>query len=220
MNAYQQEQLDALRLVRDGLARLSQSDRVKLKARVDDYIQFRRSVDHFLDRYFSDVCTHICYLSHTSACCSKDGIITFFADTVVNALLAEPQQLDRLETTLNRTNRGHRCVYLADDGCIWTIRPVVCAMFLCDRAMQQVFSADLRARKTWQALRQQERSFKWPDRPVLFDYLEQVFIQMGCRSSLMHLNFSPGLLRVKKEAGLKSEKTASCTDPTRSSSCG
>ena len=48
----------------------------------------------------------------------------------------------------------------------------------------------------------QEKSFKWPDRPVLFDDLEKLFLDLGCHSTLMHLNLSPGLLRIKKRAGL------------------
>jgi hypothetical protein len=166
------------------------------------YMQFRQSVDRFLKRYFNGMCTQTCYLSRASACCSKDGIITFFADTVVNALHATPGQLDRLETVLNRVNGGDRCVYLGSQGCTWTVRPVVCAMFLCDRAMDTVFSDHPQASEVWASLRQQEKSFKWPDRPVLFDYLENVFLDMGCQSTLMHLNLSPGLLRVKKKAGL------------------
>ncbi|MBC2712707.1 MAG: YkgJ family cysteine cluster protein [Desulfosarcina sp.] len=145
---------------------------MKLTEKVSDYMQFRQSVDGFLNRHFNDVCTLTCYRSRTSACCSKDGIITFFADTVVNALHATPAQLDHLETVLGRVNGGNRCVYLGSDGCIWTVRPVVCAMFLCDRAMNAVFS----------------------DEPG---------VNLGYRSTLMHLNLSPGLLRVKKLAGLK-----------------
>lgn len=201
MNEYQQEQLEALKIVRHGLLRLSDSDLIQLTEKVSDYMLFRQSVDNFLNRYFSDVCTHTCYLSRTSACCSKDGILTFFADTVVNALHAAPAQLDRLETVLNRVNGGHRCVYLGRDGCMWTVRPVVCAMFLCDRAMNRVFSDAPQARKVWAWFRRHEKTFKWPDRPVLFDDLEKVFLDLGYRSTLMHLNLSPGLLRVKKNAG-------------------
>ena len=125
-----------------------------------------------------------------------------FADTVVNVLYATPVQLDRLEAVLNTVNGGHRCIYLGSDGCMWTVRPVGCAMFLCDRAMQTVFSNAPQVGKTWASLRRQEKLFKWPDRPVLFDQLEKVFLDIGCRSTLMHLNLSPGLLRVKKDAGL------------------
>ncbi len=202
MNDYQQEQLNALQTARDGLARIDRSDLNALKSSIGDYLRFRQSVDRFLTHHFKSICTRRCYQSQTSACCSKDGIITFFADTVVNALCASPGQLDRMETVLRQANRGHRCIYLAADGCIWTVRPVVCAMFLCDRAMDAAFTADPRARGVWEDLRRQEKSYKWPDRPVVFDHIEQVFMAMGYRSSLMHLNLSPGLLRIKQQAGL------------------
>ena len=202
MNEYQQEQLDALKMVRHGLRRLGDARRAHLIEKVRDYMQFRQSVDDFLKRYFNKVCTRTCYRSRISACCARDSIITFFADTVVNALQATPAQLHRMETMLLRVNEGHRCVYLGPNGCTWTIRPVVCAMFLCDHAMNTVFSDAPEARKTWASMRRQEKKFKWPDRPVLFDHLEKVFIDLGCHSTLMHLNLSPGLLRVKENAGL------------------
>jgi hypothetical protein len=202
MNDYQREQLEALAIVEEGLTRLSQSQRRELDESVADYMRFRRSVDRFLDRFFSAICTQTCYQSRTSACCSKDGIITFFADTVVNALKATPAQLDNLEWVLRRTNTGHRCVYLGQDGCLWTVRPVVCAMFICDRASTAAFDAAPEARNRWEEFRRREKRFKWPDRPVLFDRLERVFLDLGYQSTLMHLNFSPGLLRVKKQAGL------------------
>jgi hypothetical protein len=201
MNEYQHEQREALTLVRSGLLRLGDEKVRQLTEKIGDYMNFRQSVDRFLNRYFSRVCSRTCYRSRTSACCSKDGIITFFADTVINALHADAPALDRMDAVLSRHNSGHRCVYLGDDGCRWTVRPVVCAMFLCDRAMSAVFDDDPPARLTWESLRKQEKSFKWPDRPVLFDDLEKVFLDLGYRSSLMHLNLSPGLLRIKKQAG-------------------
>jgi hypothetical protein len=200
MNAYQHEQLDALRITKAGMLQLGDAKVMRLRESISEYRKFRLAVDRYLDRYFSPVCSHTCYHSRTSACCSKDGIITFFADTVINALVATPLQLERLERALNRRNEGHRCVYLGSQGCLWTIRPVVCAMFLCDRAMRTVFAAAPQAQQEWEALRRQEKAFKWPDRPVLFDYLEQVFIDMGLRSTLMHLHLSPGLLRIKRIA--------------------
>jgi len=181
---------------------MDESQRSALENEIEAYDRFRQTVDAFLQRHFSGVCTRLCYRSRTSACCSKDGIITFFADAVVNALHATPGQLDRMEAALRLTNNGHRCVYLSEDGCIWAVRPVVCAMFLCDRAMETVFEDSPQAEGRWKELRVQEKAFKWPDRPVLFDHLEKVFLDMGYRSSLMHLNLSPGLLMVKKKAGL------------------
>ncbi|HSO20904.1 MAG TPA: hypothetical protein VLT88_15675 [Desulfosarcina sp.] len=202
MNAYQQEQLDALHAVRDGLSRLGDARRQQLMESVRGYIEFRRSVDAYLQRHFEGICTRNCFESRTSACCAKDSIITFFADAVINALFAAPQRLGRMEAVLRAENPGHRCVYLTGEGCLWSIRPVVCAMFLCDSAMRTVFDADPRAETDWRNLRRREKLFKWPDRPVLFDHLERVFMDLGYRSTLMHLNFSPGLLRVKRDAGL------------------
>jgi len=51
-------------------------------------------------------------------------------------------------------------------------------------------------------LEQESRRFKWPDRPVLFDTLEKLFLDAGFHSPLMYLHTSPGLLRVKQQAGL------------------
>lgn len=202
INDYQREQLEALTLVSQGLARMSTAQRRQLGATVADYLRFRQSVDRFLNRHFQAVCTDACFRSRTSACCSKDGIITFFADTVVNALTADPHQLTTLQRALERPNTGHRCVYLGAAGCLWTVRPLVCAMFLCDRAMAAVFDQTPTARDAWEALRRREKRFRWPDRPVLFDHLERVFIDLGFRSTLMHLHQSPGLLRIKLQAGL------------------
>lgn len=202
MNDYQQEQLYAFTIVKAGLSRMDESQRRRLTEATSDYMRFRVSVDRFLDRYFKSICTQTCYRSRTSACCSKDGILTFFADAVINVLTARAIEMDRLIGVLAGVNTGHRCVYLGEDGCLWTVRPVVCAMFLCDRATKAVFEAAPEAGDAWRKLREQEKRFKWPDRPVLFDYLEQVFLDMGYRSTLMHLNLSPGLLRIKRNAGL------------------
>ena len=192
-------------MVRQGLAQIRVDEKEGLIEKARDYMQFRKTVDQFLHCHFNEVCTKNCYESRTSACCSKDGIITFFADTVINALYSTPKQLDCLDSVLKRTNDGHRCIYLGDWGCLWVVRPVVCTMFLCDRAMNTVFTERPEAKLQWERLRRQEKAFKWPDRPVLFDALEKVFIGMGYRSTLMHLNFSPGLLNVKKKAGLLSK---------------
>ena len=202
MNDYQQEQLQALTVVRQGLEQMGSARCRELRHAAGDYLQFRKTVRRYLKRYFGQVCSQACYHSRTSACCSKDGIIVFFADVVVNALQSTPAQLERLEAVLQGVNPGHRCIYLQGDGCMWTLPPVVCAMFLCDRARQAVFAENPEAATAWTALREQARLYQWPDRPVLFDDLENVFIDLGYRSSLMHLNFSPGLLYVKKRAGL------------------
>jgi hypothetical protein len=75
-------------------------------------------------------------------------------------------------------------------------------MFLCDQVQDIVLASRPEIASRWQALENEAKGFRWPDRPVLFDLMEQKFIAAGCRSSLMFLNTSPGLLRIKQQAGL------------------
>ncbi len=166
------------------------------------YYQFRRRVQRYLSDFFGDVCRQNCYQSNLSACCSREGIITFFADVVLNALVSTEDGLDRLKTVLAEERPGCKCVYLGPQGCLWNLKPIVCEMFLCDSAKMQVFEKRPEAVSQWEALRLEEKNYKWPDRPVLFDEVEKIFMKAGFRSPLMYLNNSPGLLSVKKRAGL------------------
>ena len=95
-----------------------------------------------------------------------------------------------------------KCIYLGPTGCRWRIKPIVCEMFLCDRAEKTVFEGHPHCKEEWTALNRRKKDFTWPDRPVLFDRLEKVFLDLGYHSTLMHLNFSPGLRMVKKKAGI------------------
>jgi len=74
-------------------------------------------------------------------------------------------------------------------------------MFLCDAAKKEVFGKNPQARKRWEAFQKQKQCFTWPDRRILFDTLEQYFMDAGYTSPLMYLHNSPGLLRVKQQAG-------------------
>ena len=107
-----------------------------------------------------------------------------------------------MERLLKVENQGFKCVFLSDGGCLWQVRPIVCAMFLCDPAMKQVFEEDPEAASRWKMFEARRRDFTWPDKTVLFDELEQRFIRRGLQSPLMYLNTSPGLLKIKKKAGL------------------
>lgn len=202
MNDYQREQLDALTLVRRHLGGMTDGQRRELLQRIESYLSFRKEVDAFLADHFQAICTAACYQDRRSACCSKDGIITFFADHVVNGLRSRDAQLAKMDDTLQQKNPTAKCVYLTPSGCCWTVRPLVCAMFLCDRAQETVFAENPHTEAGWERLRALAKSFRWPDRPVLFDALEQVFLDAGYRSPLMYLNLSPGLLRIKRRAGL------------------
>ena len=200
MTAYNQEQLEAIRLVRNHLQRSSSSELSRLRRRVRSYLQFREETDRFLKRYFSDVCTHKCYQDRYSACCGREGITTFFADIVINVLMSSDEEADRLVKALHAPNVGLKCVYLGNKGCLWKIKPIVCEMFLCEDARKTIFGKDFNVQKKWERLRRREKTYTWPDRPVLFDDLETFFIRAGYDSNLMYFHNSPGLLKVKSQA--------------------
>ncbi len=200
MNEYQREQGDALTLVIEQLGLLSNDQRQALNDELGPYLAFRKEVDRFLDAHFSAHCTRSCYTNRRSACCSKDGIITFWADVVVNVCCSSGSALSRLQEALNSPAFEHKCTYLGIDGCCWQVRPLMCAMFLCDQVQQDVFSKERVCEKKWDELKRRAQAFRWPDRPVLFDRLEVLFMERGCRSSLMYINTSPGLLRIKRQA--------------------
>ncbi len=203
MNDYQKEQAESLAIVRKYLASLSGEQKETLIGTMSGYFSFRKVVDSFQLQYFGNVCNLKCYQSRLSACCGRDGIITFFADMVINALVSSEQDLDKLYAAVSNNNdTGMKCVYLRKNGCLLKIKPIVCEMFLCDSAMKEVFEKFPEAALKWDHLKQQEKLFKWPDRPVLFDYLEEVFLIAGYRSPLMYLHNSPGLLRIKQRAGM------------------
>lgn len=165
-----------------------------------DYLAFRDAVDAFQEEHFREICNRKCYQSKLSTCCSRDGIIVFFADVIINVLMATPPLLASLEDVLTRPHEGFKCVYLGQDGCLWRIKPIVCEMFLCNAAEDAVLKDHPAARQRWEALVRQKKSFTWPDRPVLFDSLEQICVDAGYTSPLMYLHNSPGLLRVKRQA--------------------
>jgi hypothetical protein len=200
MNSYHKEQIDALIMVKRHLDNLPASEHQALRASVADYLMFRREVDEFLVNHFSEICTQTCYQSRMSACCSREGIITFFADIVVNVLVSAQADIDNLQAVLSKPNDGFKCVYLSEKGCLWRLKPIVCQMYLCDRSKDHVFGQESKLKSEWKLLEQKRKRFTWPDRPVLFDDLESYFMKAGYRSPLMYLHNSPGLLRVKQKA--------------------
>ena len=199
MTPYQTEQLQTLQTVRRYLAQISEAERETLNERLTGYLMFRDAVDAFQENYFRDICNHKCYQSKLSACCSRDGIIIFFADVIINSLMVESAALECLQDVLTHPHVGFKCVFLGHEGCLWRIKPIVCEMFLCDAAENAVLKENPVARKRWDALVRQRKTYTWPDRPVLFDTLEQICIEAGYTSPLMFLHNSPGLLRVKQQ---------------------
>ena len=200
MDEYQKEQYDALLIVKDHLSNISAPQRMKLTNAVNGYLLFRERVNAFLVDHFAKICTQKCYQSKLSACCSREGIITFFADVVINMLVSEKNQIEPLLKTLQMPTNGFKCVYLGEQGCMWRVKPIVCEMFLCDQAINSVFDGKSLLHKEWKAIEQDRKLFTWPDKPVLFDMLESIFIDAGYHSSLMYMHNSPGLLRLKKIA--------------------
>ena len=191
-------------MVRGYLAQISEAGRATLKKGLTDYLTFRDAVDAFQKNYFRDICKRKCYQSKLSACCSRDGIIIFFAEVIINALMADPASLEHLQDVLTHPHDGFKCVFLGHEGCLWRIKPIVCEMFLCDAAENGVLKENPVARKRWDALVRQKKDYTWPDRQVLFDSLEQICIEAGYTSPLMFFHNSPGLLRVKRQ-GIKSK---------------
>ncbi len=200
MSDYNREQSEAIVLVRRHLKTLSPSELARLKTRIRNYLGFRKEVDQFLRHYFSQICTQKCYQDHYSACCSREGITTFFADVVINVLISSDKEIDGLLQVLSLLNLDTKCVYLGKTGCIWRIKPIVCEMFLCEHARKTVFDKDPVAFIEWERLKRREKRYTWPNRPALFDDLETCFIRAGYSSSLMYFHNSPGLLRVKAMA--------------------
>lgn len=201
MNPYHQEQIEAFAMVLKHLKN-NPSQRQDLLPLVADYLAFRTDVDRFLSTRFSKICTQTCYQNRLSACCTREGIVTFFADIVVNVLASELLEIEDLIAILSEPNTGFKCVYLTAKGCRWKVKPVVCEMFLCDRAKDSVFAQKWQVKSEWERIEKKRKTFTWPDQPVLFDRLEAHFINAGYQSPLMYLHNSPGLLRVKQKAGL------------------
>ena len=199
---YRTEQLLNQELVQDYFLRNGGEEKERVKRVCRDYLSFREEVTAFQDRHFHALCRAACYQSQRSACCNKDGIITFFADLVINAVQSTPEELTTLIASLREPRFDMKCIYLGPDGCRWHLKPIVCQMFLCEHAQREVLGAASEASDSWEGMKKREMQFRWPDRPVLFDQIESRFMAAGVSSSLMYLHNSPGLLRIKKKAGL------------------
>jgi len=206
MTEYQLEQMDALELVTEYLSGLAAAAMDALKGKLTDYLCFRRDVDDFLSAHFSTICTETCYQSQISACCTREGIITFFADVVINVIMSDETTIQALCSILHTSPEGSKCIYLGEKGCLWAMKPLVCEMFLCKKAEDAVLKNNRDLRKEWQALKDREKTFRWPDQRVLFDDLEQLFLDAGHTSPLMYLHNSPGLLSVKRKANKSNRK--------------
>ncbi len=200
MNPYHLEQTQAIEMVQKYLVGMSASEQKDLESLASDYFQFREEAGAFLEEHFSQICNEKCFQDRLSACCSREGIITFFADVVINGLVSSDEELQGLLDVLQKPDNGFKCIYLGVHGCLWNIKPIVCEMFLCDHAEQSILSDNSAVREAWEEFKARRKGFTWPDQPVLFDRIEKMFMDAGYNSTLMYLHQSPGLLRVKKLA--------------------
>lgn len=202
MNSYHIEHAEAFRIAADERIAGGNTAEDPVLCKALEYLRFRESVALFLEENFNETCTRHCFENRLSACCSREGIIAFFADVVINTLVSKPEEISAIQRVLSHPNTGYKCVYLGKKGCMWHIKPIVCEMFLCDRAMEMVFLENDNLKKKWFRLKEAAKRFQWPDQPVLFDWIETEYMARGYDATLMYFHKSPGLLMVKKKAGL------------------
>ena len=199
MSSYNRDQLEAIVLIHQFMGKLSRAQVSQIKRKIQSYLRFRADVAEFQKKYFSSLCTQTCFTSQTSACCGREGIATFFADMVINLFLSSDQEIDSLSNALIHDPGGLNCVYLTGTGCLWRLKPIVCEMFLCQNAKDTVLGGDNNLQSEWENLCRREKRYTWPTKPVLFDDLEELFIEKGFFSPLMYFHNSPGLLRLKAQ---------------------
>jgi len=115
MNAYQAEQIATFELIRLHLPELKEKLHRTHADPLKAYLSFRQETDRYLDQYFTGICSLTCYQNLHSACCSRDGIITFFGDMVINTLYSSDPALDRMALRLQSPHRGNKYLYLDPD---------------------------------------------------------------------------------------------------------
>ncbi len=200
MSKYNRDQIEAIGLVHSLLKSFTSAELSHLKEKIDGYLSFRKDVHEFQKRHFSEICTNQCFESRYSACCNLEAVAIFFADVVINVLLSSDQETCLLLEALKLGSRGFKCVYLGNNGCLWRLKPIACEMFLCEDAKSTVFTKNNVALNQWEEFKRREKDYTWPDKPVLFDDLEEYFIKAGFSSDLMYFHKGPGLLRIKSLA--------------------
>ncbi|MCK8601933.1 hypothetical protein [Desulfoferrobacter suflitae] len=201
-SGYNHDQLISYNAISTTLEKLPAEQIAGLKKRIAPYLEFRARVEEFYQHYFRNICEQSCFATHISACCGFESIIIFFADQVINCIMSNPDQLTGIVEILEKPNRSNHCVFLGKSGCIWQVRPITCAMFLCDPAKQTLFARSPEAEPVWRELQQWEKDFTWPVNPVLFDELERYFMDLGVDVPSLYFHKSPGLLRLKARAGI------------------
>lgn len=202
VSEYNQDQLASVKSILGVLFRLSAEETDALRTAIRPYLEFRQNVGEYFGAFFKSSCQTRCFDTHLSVCCGFESIITFFADHVVSLMMSNREEIEALISVLTRPNLTERCVYLGASGCLWKVPPISCSMFLCPQVKETIFDSQPEAEARWIDLRQGEKQFTWPDKPVLFDELEVLFMRRGCDTPHLFFHRSPGLLRIKSKAGL------------------
>jgi len=203
VSKYNRDQIEAIILAHNHLRSLNPHELSKLRSKIEGYLRFRKEVYEFQRYYFSEICTNQCFENNYSACCNLEAVAIFFADVVINVLLSSDQEIYHLLEALRMGSRGFKCVYLGNSGCIWRLKPIACEMFLCKDAKAAVFTKNNVALRQWEEFKCREKAYTWPDKPVLFDDLEEYFIKAGFSSDIMYFHKSPGLLKIKSLAKIR-----------------
>lgn len=197
VSKYNRDQWVSYEAIRSVFAYFPRSRIEELRSKIRPYLDFRRDVERFYLHHFQSVCSELCFKNKTSACCGFESIFTFFADHVVNCLVSDEEEIAAILTHLSKPNLTQRCVYLLENGCMLRIRPISCAMFFCQKAKRLVFERNPEAESLLESLKAREKEYTWPDKPVLFDDLEKIFLLLGVETPLFYFHRSPGLLRIK-----------------------
>lgn len=199
---YNLEQYDAYITIKAFFDGASADDVEALERMIVPYLEFRRETSEFLVSSCADVCGDICFKTGLSDCCMHEGIITFFADWIVNWLVSSKDEIDILVEALFKPFRDDKCVYLGEKGCLWKIKPLNCETFVCKQARAEIFAGDFQAEHIYDEMLVKKKTFSYPDRPVLFDDIEKFFMKRGVDSEIMYFHKGAGLMMIKRNAGM------------------
>lgn len=199
---YNLEQFDAYMTVKAFFDKASDDEVACLRQMVSSYLDFRAEASEFLTISCAEVCGDICFKTGLSDCCMHEGIITFFADWIVNWLVSSKEETDVLLKALYEPFRDDKCVYLGPLGCLWKIKPLNCETFVCKQARADIFMKNPEAEQVYEEMLKKKKTFSFPDRPVLFDAIEKFFMDRGVDSETMYFHKGAGLLLIKQKAGV------------------
>lgn len=199
---YNLEQFDAYMTLKAFFDKASADEIAELNIMIAPYLEFRAKASEFLTKSCAEVCGNICFKTGLSDCCMHEGIITFFADWIVNWLVSSKEEIETLFKALFYPLRNDKCVYLGPSGCLWKIKPMNCETFVCKKARAEIFANDSDAERVYEEILTKKKTFSYPDRPVLFDDIEKYFIARGVDSETMYFHKGAGLLMIKRKAGV------------------